>query len=61
MSTDQKVVVITGASQGIGAELVRAFSERGYRVVANSRSIRPEESSEVLAVAGGIAEPAVAG
>jgi NAD(P)-dependent dehydrogenase (short-subunit alcohol dehydrogenase family) len=52
MSAEQKVAVITGASQGIGAELVRAFLERGYRVVANSRSIRPEDSSEVLAVAG---------
>jgi NAD(P)-dependent dehydrogenase (short-subunit alcohol dehydrogenase family) len=52
MSADQKVAVITGASQGIGAELVRAFLERAYRAVANSRSIRPEDSSEVLAVAG---------
>ena len=25
MSTSQKVVVVTGASQGIGAEVVRAF------------------------------------
>ena len=39
MSAEQKVAVITGASQGIGAELVRAFLGRGYRVVANSRSI----------------------
>jgi NAD(P)-dependent dehydrogenase (short-subunit alcohol dehydrogenase family) len=51
MSAEQKVAVITGASQGIGAELVRAFLRRGYRVVANSRSIRSEDSSEVLAVA----------
>ena len=60
MTVGQKVAVITGASQGIGAELVRAFLGQGYRVVANSRSIRPEDSSEVLAVAGDIAEPAVA-
>ena len=60
MSAEQKVAVITGASQGIGAELVRAFLERGYRAVANSRSIRPEDSPDVLAVAGDIAEPAVA-
>ena len=39
MSTERKVDVITGASQGIGAGLVRGFLDRGYRVVANSRSI----------------------
>jgi NAD(P)-dependent dehydrogenase (short-subunit alcohol dehydrogenase family) len=60
MSTQQKVVVITGASQGIGAGLVRGFLDRGNRVVANSRSIRPETSADVLAVAGDIADPAVA-
>ena len=29
MSTERKVVVITGASQGIGAGLVRGFLDRG--------------------------------
>ena len=60
MSTDSKVAVITGASQGIGAGLVRGFLDRGYRVVANSRSIKPDASADVLAVAGDIADPAVA-
>lgn len=60
MSTERKVVVITGASQGIGAGLVRGFLDRGYRVVANSRSIKPDASTDVLAVAGDIADPAVA-
>jgi NAD(P)-dependent dehydrogenase (short-subunit alcohol dehydrogenase family) len=60
MSAEQKVAVITGASQGIGAGLVRGFLERGYRVVANSRSIPPDSSIDVLTVAGDIAEPAVA-
>ena len=60
MSVERKVAVITGASQGIGASLVRAYLERGYRVVANSRSIKPDASKEVLAVAGDIADPAVA-
>jgi NAD(P)-dependent dehydrogenase (short-subunit alcohol dehydrogenase family) len=35
----QKTVIITGASQAIGAALVEAFAERGYGVVANSRTI----------------------
>jgi NAD(P)-dependent dehydrogenase (short-subunit alcohol dehydrogenase family) len=60
MSTERKVAVITGASQGIGAGLVRGFLDRGYRVVANSRSIQPDSSADILAVAGDIADPAVA-
>jgi NAD(P)-dependent dehydrogenase (short-subunit alcohol dehydrogenase family) len=60
MSTQRKVAVITGASQGIGAGLVRGFLDRGYRVVANSRSIPPDPSADVLAVAGDIGDPAVA-
>jgi NAD(P)-dependent dehydrogenase (short-subunit alcohol dehydrogenase family) len=60
MSTERKVAVITGASQGIGAGLVRGFLDHGYRVVANSRSIKPDTSADVLAVAGDISDPAVA-
>ena len=41
MSTERKVVIVTGASQGIGADLVRAYRDRSYRVVATSRSIKP--------------------
>jgi NAD(P)-dependent dehydrogenase (short-subunit alcohol dehydrogenase family) len=39
MSGDSKTVIVTGASQGIGAGVVSAFLEKGYKVVANSRSI----------------------
>src|SRR3954451_19476528 len=60
MSSERKVAVITGASQGIGAGLVRGFLDRGYRVVANSRSIKPDASADLLAVPGDIADPAVA-
>lgn len=60
MSTERKVAVVTGASQGIGAELVRGFLHRGFRVVANSRSIAPGPAPDVLAVAGDIADPATA-
>jgi NAD(P)-dependent dehydrogenase (short-subunit alcohol dehydrogenase family) len=58
MST-QKVAVITGASQGIGAALVVAYRKLGYAVVANSRSITPSEDSAILTVVGDIANPAV--
>lgn len=60
MSTERKVAIITGASQGIGAGLVQGFRERGYRVVANSRSIKPSESADLITVAGDIADPVVA-
>jgi NAD(P)-dependent dehydrogenase (short-subunit alcohol dehydrogenase family) len=54
MSNQQKVVIVTGASQGIGAGLVSAFRERGHRVIATSRSIGPSKDPGVLAVAGDI-------
>jgi NAD(P)-dependent dehydrogenase (short-subunit alcohol dehydrogenase family) len=60
MNTSSKVAVVTGASQGIGASLVQAFRDRGYRVVANSRSIKPSNDPDILAVPGDIADPAVA-
>jgi short-subunit dehydrogenase len=39
MGTGRKVAVITGASQGIGAALVKAYRERNYRVVATARTV----------------------
>jgi NAD(P)-dependent dehydrogenase (short-subunit alcohol dehydrogenase family) len=51
-----KVAVITGASQGIGACLTAGFRRAGYSVVATSRSIRPSDDPDVLAVQGDIAE-----
>ncbi|CAG9177333.1 SDR family NAD(P)-dependent oxidoreductase [Cupriavidus pampae] len=53
----QKVVIITGASQGIGAELVKGYRQRGYRVVATARSIKQGDDADVVAVAGDIADP----
>jgi len=60
MRSPQKVAVITGASQGIGAELVKAYRERGYRVVATARTIKPSDDADILAIAGDIADPATA-
>src|ERR1700743_1071386 len=60
MSTHQKVVVITGASQGIGAEVVKAFRKLDYRVVATSRSIKLSDDENILSIAGDIGDPATA-
>jgi NAD(P)-dependent dehydrogenase (short-subunit alcohol dehydrogenase family) len=56
----QKVAVITGGSQGIGASLVTAYRERGWGVVATARTMKPAEDPDVLAVNGDIADPATA-
>lgn len=60
MKTEQKVVIITGASQGIGAGLVRAYRDRNYRVVATSRSITPSADPDIHTVAGDISKPETA-
>jgi NAD(P)-dependent dehydrogenase (short-subunit alcohol dehydrogenase family) len=56
----QKVAVITGASQGIGAGVVDGYRKLGYAVVATSRSIAPVDDADVLTVPGDIADPATA-
>jgi len=56
MSSDRKVAVITGASQGIGAALVEAYRGRGYRIVAIARSIRRSDDTDILAVPGDITD-----
>src|SRR5215468_8356264 len=64
MNSTPKTAIVTGASQGIGAGVVRAFVERGYIVVANSRKVT--QSTEVAAsdrvalVDGHVGEPATA-
>jgi NAD(P)-dependent dehydrogenase (short-subunit alcohol dehydrogenase family) len=42
MSAARRTAIVTGASQGIGAGIVKAFVERGYNVVANSRKVTIE-------------------
>ena len=58
--SQQKVAIVTGASQGIGAGVVAAYRKHGFAVVATSRNIQPSSDQDVLAVAGDIRERAVA-
>ncbi len=60
MTSERKVVIITGASRGIGAELLRAYRENGYRVVATARSIGKSDDPSVLMIEGDIAHPETA-
>jgi NAD(P)-dependent dehydrogenase (short-subunit alcohol dehydrogenase family) len=57
-------IIVTGASQGIGAGVVQAFLDRGYNVVANSRNIISSgtfhESEKLALVDGNIGENAAA-
>ena len=54
---EQRVAIITGASQGIGAGLAKAYRERGYAVIATARSIRPSEDPGIATIEGDIADP----
>jgi len=60
MATERKVVVVTGASQGLGEAFVKAYRERGWRAVGNSRSIAPSSDPDYVTVAGDVGEPEIA-
>jgi NAD(P)-dependent dehydrogenase (short-subunit alcohol dehydrogenase family) len=64
MSDKRKTVIVTGASQGIGAGIAKSFLERGYNVVANSRLIAKADafpqSDQLVLVEGDIGNQAVA-
>src|SRR5208282_2958580 len=61
VGAEQKVAVITGASQGIGAALVEAYRGRNYRVVATARSVKQSNDDDLLVVPGDIADRKTAG
>jgi NAD(P)-dependent dehydrogenase (short-subunit alcohol dehydrogenase family) len=64
MPNQPKTVIVTGASQGIGAAIVKTFLERGYRVVASARNIEKSgalaQSDKLAWVDGDIGESATA-
>jgi NAD(P)-dependent dehydrogenase (short-subunit alcohol dehydrogenase family) len=60
MGTDRKVVVVTGASQGLGEAFVRAYRERGWRAVGNARSIAASDDPDYVTVPGDIGKPDIA-
>ena len=64
MMNESRTVIVTGASQGIGAALVKTFLARGYSVVANSRNMTRSgafvPSDKLALVDGDIGEIATA-
>ena len=64
MPNESRTVIVSGASQGIGAAIVKTFLERGYSVVANSRNISKSAafapSAKLALVDGSIGEAATA-
>src|SRR5262249_46650381 len=64
MSEAPKTAIVTGASQGIGAGIVKGFVERGFNVVASSRkmtlSTEIAPSNQLAVVDGDIGVPATA-
>src|ERR1700758_1660055 len=60
MSLERKVLVVTGSSQGLGAAFVKAYRERGWRVVGNAREIAPSDDPDYITVAGDIGDPIIA-
>ncbi|WWD07754.1 hypothetical protein V865_005857 [Kwoniella europaea PYCC6329] len=49
MSNDQKTVLITGASRGVGLAFVEAFAKKGYKVIAAVRDLSKAPTVEGLA------------
>jgi NAD(P)-dependent dehydrogenase (short-subunit alcohol dehydrogenase family) len=57
---EQKVAIVTGGSQGIGAGIVAGYRDQGWAVVANALTIKPTDDPEILTVQGDISKPATA-
>jgi NAD(P)-dependent dehydrogenase (short-subunit alcohol dehydrogenase family) len=56
----QRVAIVTGGSQGIGAGLVDGYRQRGWAVVANSLSIKPSGDPDVLTIQGDVSQQVTA-
>ncbi len=64
MAAESKTVIVTGASQGIGAGIAKRFLDRGYNVVASSRHVTTSAAfspaASLALVDGDIGDPATA-
>jgi len=61
MIDERKVLVVTGSTQGLGEAFVKAYLERGWRVVGNGREIKiPSDNPDYIIVQGDVGDPAIA-
>src|ERR1700685_1285889 len=56
-TSEQKVAIVTGGSQGIGAGIVAGYRRKGWAVVANALTMEAPADPDVLVVRGDISEP----
>ena len=59
MKLDQRVVLITGAGTGIGAELAKAAAQQGATIILLGRNVAKLEAVYDAIVAAGGADPAI--
>jgi NAD(P)-dependent dehydrogenase (short-subunit alcohol dehydrogenase family) len=52
----ERVAIVTGGSQGIGAGLVAAYRGLGYRVVSTALTVEPSTDNDLVTVAGDITD-----
>ena len=57
MNGERKVVVVTGASHGIGEAFVKTYRDRGWLAVGNARTIAPSNDPDYITVPGDIGDP----
>jgi len=57
MSEIKKVAIVTGASKGMGEGIVQGYRNRGWSVIATSRSIEPSTDPDLVTIAGDIGDP----
>jgi NAD(P)-dependent dehydrogenase (short-subunit alcohol dehydrogenase family) len=60
MADPRKVLVVTGASHGLGAAFVEAYRARGWAAVGSARSIEPSTDDDYVTVTGDAGDPTVA-
>jgi NAD(P)-dependent dehydrogenase (short-subunit alcohol dehydrogenase family) len=59
-STERRVAIVTGASQGIGAAIAAAYRAGGHAVVGLARTMPPSQDDDLATLSGDVADPQTA-